>query len=243
MKIYEAKNHLLIYTEGIHPAKHSHMAAHIIISLEGIIDVTVENSTYTCAGVAIPAGADHSVIANGRKFLVFLYDCTTSVAKRLQDVKVLSPVACDRIAREYCLYARTDSYITYGQFEQSTLREFGITDSHCSVTDGRILDGMAYIQRNLSDKISCKTVADTVFLSESRFSHLFSEQLGMTFAAYLIYQRLMYVYSGIISGISITEAALTAGFSSSSHFSDVSRRVFWLSASKIVKDTCFIKVQ
>lgn len=243
MKIYEAKNHLLVYAEGIRPIKHAHMAAHIIISLDGIVDVMIENCTYSCTGIAIPAGIEHSVIANGSKFLVFLYDSSTSVAKRIRDVKIVSPAACDRIIRQYCLLEQTDHYNTYDLFERNALQELGIADTSCGLTDGRILDAMGYVQRNLSDKIFCKTVADAVFLSESRFSHLFREQLGMTFAAYLIYQRLMCVYSKIFSGIPITEAALAAGFSSSSHFSDVSRRVFGLSASKISKGTRFVKIQ
>lgn len=64
----------------------------------------------------------------------------------------------------------------------------------------------------------------------------------MTFAAYLIYQRLMYVYTRMISGMSITESALEAGFYSSSHFADVNRRIFGLSARCIMRNIRFIKV-
>lgn len=65
----------------------------------------------------------------------------------------------------------------------------------------------------------------------------------MTFAAYLIYQRIMYVYTQMLRDRSITEAALEAGFSSSAHFADVNRRVFGISASTIVHDLEFTKVQ
>jgi len=67
--------------------------------------------------------------------------------------------------------------------------------------------------------------------------------VGMTFAAYRIYQRIMYVYSRMLRGASITEAALEAGFSSSAHFADVNRRVFGISASAITRDLVFCKVQ
>lgn len=89
MKVYEAKNHLLVYAEGIRPIKHAHMAAHIFISLDGIVDVMIENCTYSCTGIAIPAGIEHSVIANWSKFLVFLYDSSTSVAKRIRFWEIL----------------------------------------------------------------------------------------------------------------------------------------------------------
>ena len=65
----------------------------------------------------------------------------------------------------------------------------------------------------------------------------------MTFAAYVIYQRIMYVYAQVLQGKTITMAALGAGFSSSAHFADVNRRVFGISASTITHDLEFIKVQ
>ena len=64
----------------------------------------------------------------------------------------------------------------------------------------------------------------------------------MTFAAYLIYQRIMYVYAQMFRGKTITEAALEAGFSSSAHFADVNRRVFGLAATTITHDLIFTKV-
>ena len=49
-------------------------------------------------------------------------------------------------------------------------------------------------------------------------------------------------FTQIYQGVSITEAALLAGFASSGHFADVNRRVFGLSASDIIKELEFIKV-
>ena len=102
---------------------------------------------------------------------------------------------------------------------------------------------MAYIRARAPEPVSCKEAADAVFLSQGRFSHLFKEQVGMTFAAYLIYQRILYVYAGVLQGKSITAAALDAGFSSSAHFADVNRRVFGTSISSITRDLTFTKLK
>ena len=61
----------------------------------------------------------------------------------------------------------------------------------------------------------------------------------MTFASYLIYQRILYVYAQRFRGKSLTESAYEAGFSSSSHFSDVNRRVFGLAANDLTRDWMF----
>ena len=102
---------------------------------------------------------------------------------------------------------------------------------------------MNYIRKSSNSDMTCKEVADAVFLSEGRFSHLFREQVGMTFAAFLIYQRILNVYANVIRGKTVTEAAIEAGFSSSTHFADVNRRVFGISISNISRDLNYIKVK
>ena len=92
--------------------------------------------------------------------------------------------------------------------------------------DERVEAALKYVRSNLREPLTCSDVAKHVFLSEGRFSHLFKEQVGMTFAAYLIYQRVMKTYVEIINGKSITEAAIEAGFSSSTHFAETSKRLF-----------------
>ena len=64
----------------------------------------------------------------------------------------------------------------------------------------------------------------------------------MTFSASVIYQRLMGVYTDLFQGKSITDAALDAGFYSASHFADVNRRVFGLSAGRITDEMLFQKI-
>ena len=66
--------------------------------------------------------------------------------------------------------------------------------------------------------------------------------MGMTFSAYLIYQRIMKVYAEVIHGKSVTEAALDAGFSSSAHFADVNRRVFGISVRNLSQDLTYTKI-
>ena len=64
----------------------------------------------------------------------------------------------------------------------------------------------------------------------------------MTFAAYLIYQRVVKTYTDMINGKSITDASLDAGFSSSAHFAEINKRLFGLSASIVKKNLEFYKI-
>lgn len=241
-KLYEAHNHILIHTNSIKPIAHRHRAAHIILSLDGKMQVLSNRTTYQCQGIVIPSGLSHIVEPCGNPVLVFLYDCATDVAKHITKIQCIPAECCAKIAALYAIFDQERTASSYDTFEKGCLMQLGIKESVCRVTDERILSAMHYIRSMSSEKISCQQVSDAVHLSEGRFSHLFKEQVGMPFASYLIYQRILYAYTKILQGKSITEAALEAGFASSSHFASINRRVFGITASNITQDLIFTKV-
>ena len=239
-KIYEARDHILIHTGYDDPIEHHHMAAHIIVSLGTDLKVISDQKTYVCRGIRIPSGVSHRIDTKGNSVLVFLYDCTTDVAGAIRNTEVIEASACNRIISNYYAFEAGSGYDALAGCIQEQLR---IQEGEKRLSDERILNAMQHIQRRISDSITCREIAEAVCLSESRFSHLFRQQVGMTFASYLIYQRIIRVYTEILRNKSITEAALEAGFCSSSHFADVNRRIFGLSAGEIIKNAVFIKVQ
>ena len=241
-KMYEARNHILIHTGYMEPIEHCHMAAHIMIAVDGDMKVYANESEQVCRGMLIPSGVSHKADVNGKSVLVFLYDGTTNVARKIQEVQILSDMVCEKIVTSYLDFEKKKDIEFYPQFEKCVLEQIDIKESQSLITDERILVAIDYIRARLSEKITCQEVADAVALSQGRLSHLFKEQVGMTFASYLVYQRILRVYTEILHGKSITETALQAGFSSSGHFADVNRRVFGLSASSITKDLEFAKV-
>jgi AraC-like DNA-binding protein len=88
-----------------------------------------------------------------------------------------------------------------------------------SVVDERILKVLDLIQANIARSISSKKLAGAICLSEDRFLHLFKEQLGIPLRAYVVNQRIMRASEAILRGKTLTQAALDAGFSDSSHYS------------------------
>ena len=242
-RIYEAHNHILIQSGYADPQKHRHMAAHIIISIGGNLIAKTDGSEYNCKGIMIPSGVSHAVHTQEASALVFLYDCTTDIARQITSIQCIPEAVCNIITSLYCDFLQNDISECYHKFEAASLSQLGIKNTPPSKMDERIISAMKYIRSNLSESITCRDAARSAALSQGRFSHLFRQQVGMTFSSYLIYQRILHVYSEIFHGKSITEAALEAGFSSSSHFADVNRRIFGISASRITSNMIFTKIQ
>jgi AraC-like DNA-binding protein len=69
-------------------------------------------------------------------------------------------------------------------------------------------------------------VAQQMGLSESRFLHLFKQQMHIAWRPYLLWRRLLCAVNAIQKGRSATEAAYIAGFSDSAHLSRTFRNNF-----------------
>ncbi len=69
-------------------------------------------------------------------------------------------------------------------------------------------------------------VAKQLALSESRFLHLFSEELGIAWRPYLLWRRMMCAIQAMVNNSSATEAAHLAGFSDSAHLSRTFKNAF-----------------
>ena len=96
-RMYESHNHVLIQPGYGDPKKHRHMAAHIIISMDGEMAVAANGTSYRCKGILIPSGVSHAIDTMGSALLVFLYDCTTSVARQIKDTLCISDEICNHI--------------------------------------------------------------------------------------------------------------------------------------------------
>ncbi len=89
---------------------------------------------------------------------------------------------------------------------------------YTGIIDDRIQQVINWIQQNLSKPISAQKLAQSIYLSEDRFLHLFKEQLGLPLRQYILYQRIMTAMMEYLRGKNLTEAAYLAGFSDSAHF-------------------------
>jgi len=232
-EIYLSENHLMLKSDYSDPNMHAHRAAHLLVSLSGEIRVLTEDGEYPCRGVRIPSGCAHTIRSGEGANLVFLFDETTSLSRQITELAVLPEETAGRIAELYeSLRRKEDDPAAVRRFMTQALSLAGLQDTGTSIRDLRILSAMHYVDGHLGDQLTEAEAAAFVGLSESRFSHLFSEQAGITFAGYVTLRRMYRVYRELAGEKSITEASLDAGFYSPSHFAAVNRKLFGLSAGE-----------
>jgi AraC-like DNA-binding protein len=99
--------------------------------------------------------------------------------------------------------------------------------------DTRVAHAVKILREHPVTRRSLGELAKAVGLSQSRMRHLFSEELGMSFRGYVLWLRIYDALSALGNGASLTDAALSAGFSDAAHFSRTFRRVFGLAPSQL----------
>jgi AraC-like DNA-binding protein len=95
-----------------------------------------------------------------------------------------------------------------------------------AVSDERILLAIAYINSHLNAPLTLKQIAGEIFLSPSRFRHLFVQQTGTAFRPYVLWRRFLRAWEVVTHGGSLSTAAYEAGFADSAHFTRTSHRMF-----------------
>ena len=72
-------------------------------------------------------------------------------------------------------------------------------------------------------------------LSESRLSHAFKENVGVSLKGYLIIARLKYAYKLVMEGKSKTYASMEAGFATPAHLAYICKKQMGISISDVLK--------
>jgi AraC family transcriptional regulator len=92
--------------------------------------------------------------------------------------------------------------------------------------DERIARVLGWLRGLDASAVSLEQAAREVFLSPSRFAHLFTAEVGLPFRRYLLWRKLNRAIRGFAHGASLTDAAYEAGFSDSAHLTRTFYQMF-----------------
>jgi len=106
--------------------------------------------------------------------------------------------------------------------------------------DIRVSQSIQAIRSSREEGVSVREIAAYVELSESRFSHLFTENVRIPVRRYLLWLRLRDAMHLLAHGKSLTETAHEAGFSDSAHLTRTFRGMLGIAPSALIKESSLI---
>ncbi|GGM96585.1 hypothetical protein GCM10010967_32860 [Dyadobacter beijingensis] len=157
-------------------------------------------------------GRDLRLQLSGREF------CVIEEVIALGEIDAIMPVGVEQMEpREVARRVQTFFMRIFEKVQRSQARTM----------DDRMERVVAYIDSNLTKNIELSEVANLAYLSPHRFRHLFTEQVGLPFTQYIIWQRLKKSVHAIATGdMTLGEAVEKFGFTDQAHFSNAFKKMF-----------------
>lgn len=246
-KIYWDKDKILILTDQIETVEHRHYAMQLFLGIEENLSICVEDQMIECSCLLINKNVNHRFSTQNRLHISVIIQPTSDLSKPLYEIMGQSQYrifdAEDRREVVKCGHdlLRNNNIETYRVFIQALYNYLGIVETERRYDD-RIQALLYDIEHCNCDDHSISAFANKVLLSESRLSHLFSEQVGIPMKSYIQFHQLQKAFFVLLNGKSITEAAMAANFDTPSHFAAVVKRMMGMSARTSLKNSVFLKV-
>ena len=228
--------------EGHGPiSSHSHYAIQLAIGAPSGLRVQFgrDGPWQSCAGALVPSRATHSIDVNDCEWSTVLFvEPETAEGKalttRLQGkLEVLQQdELAGAVARLENAWRIEQSPDAVREAYLQLVRDVSRTAPRAP-SDPRVLAAVEYIRGKVNESVSLEEVAKAAHLSPSRFRHLFVEETGMPLRTYLLWRRLLHVWSLLMEGESLSSAAHAAGFADSAHLSRTARSMFGLAPSML----------
>lgn len=252
-EIYSSIDHILLLDDYSDPELHKHFAKHLIISLEDEINCKIEEKSISCNGILINSKVMHTIDSKNQQVLVFLFDETSDIAEEIQEqyfmhrqFVVLPKENAWEIVKIWSQFIDTKKENITHAYKETFRKIMEICNVKVKVLnkDDRIKSAVEYL--NCIDSISDGTLdelARHVFLSKSRLSHLFKEQVGISLNQFLVIEKMRKTYEYLNKGYNITDAAIKAGFNNSSHFANTNKSMLGLTANELKNDMRYIVIE
>lgn len=246
-RIYWDIDKISMLTDHLNASTHKHGMIQFFLSLDGELEIKVGKEKIQCSCIIVNKNVNHSFKANNKPHFtcviepVSIFGVKVNELLQNKDYIILDDSKVSILANSASTMVTAFNIEAYKAFMIEMHGCLGVSYQN-NKFDERILDFLKMLEHCTCDDHSIDEYAGNLYLSSSRFSHLFKEQVGITLKSYLTLHQLERAFQNLLSGKRITESALNAGFDSSSHFASTVKRLMGLPARNAIKDSEFLKV-
>ena len=241
-RIFINGHYILYIGTSFETVKHRHHAAQICIGLDSTFELTNQQGVVgTYHAVLIKANSTHQLNAPNTAIASLFLDvhsCTyITLTKRYQltDRNVFQSIGLS--TEVFILLARLRRQFTHTVAKTAINkinRELvGQVPSSPSI-DPRINKVLQQLNQACDQQIPLEKLAKSVHLSPSRLCHLFKSEIGTPIRRYSLWNRIRVAIEYAVMHQSLTDGALQAGFTDSSHFSRIFKEMYGFNPSAIM---------
>lgn len=245
-KFFWSEKSITVLTEEIEASSHSHLMLQIFIKRQGILQLNVNGNSVFGNYIVVDRNVKHSIEESQNLDCFILIDATSVASHQLQNKYIkgsgyaILPIGNNNKAFED--FYDNPNQETHNEFLIKLFKQLDISFYINSNYDERIIALFNMLDKYSAIEDSIEEISKGLYLSSSRLSHIFKEQTGVPLKSYIVLRKLQKAYLLLFSGKNITEAAMEAGFYSSSHLADVNKKMMGMTITKALNDSEFLEV-
>ncbi|HEY0844487.1 MAG TPA: AraC family transcriptional regulator [Noviherbaspirillum sp.] len=219
---------------------HRHASPVLLIGLSGRFAVRLPGGhVESCHSALVAAGVEHVFDPCGERVALVYLEPDAVEARRLRHSFALhGPVIFDPAMRPVSRH----SYERYlGAFDLRMLLGPSL-DTPAAPLDARVARVLQPLRTPRDTPWERNELAAAARLSASRFNHLFSAEMGVSFRDYRIWSQVRAAILGFRPDGSLTDASLNGAFADSAHFSRMFRQTFGMTPTTVLKPLKSVRV-
>jgi AraC-like DNA-binding protein len=219
---------------------HAHHAMHLVLAIEGELEVRAPPSgpPKAAAGVLTAPDAKHAIDARGVEVVLVFFDPESDVGAALGQVfngpiRLVSEAERRTLVRD--LDPRAIMRAEGAEWTRRLVQVLGAPRvSARRAVHPRVRKALRVLRASgTEDGTSLEALAESVGLSPGRLMHVFTESVGVPLRPYLAWLKLQRAAGAIVSGVPLAEAAHAAGFADAAHMTRTFRRMFGVAPSEL----------
>ena len=205
-QLWLGRDYGLILGETGRTAPHAHYAHQFILSSESPVTVSLDGHLQTAHRLFIPSRQPHAIVHTPGHVLMAYVEPGAFEVDSLQKALETAEFSPERL--------------------EQTLRRL----PRRQADDERVQRALHTLDQQLNGKVSAQVLAEAAHLSLSQLERLFVSQLGVPVRRLVMWRRLRLALDLALSGHTLTQAAHSAGFADSAHFSRTMKQLFGVTA-------------
>lgn len=244
--IFDAEDHISFITNKIKATEHTHHYIQLTIGVNEEFYLGTEGFHANVRGAIIDSNVSHRLDGNNCWQYYMLINPESNfgleIKKRFLKHSSMLELRLNQIEAILDLFKNVEDSSSYRIFIRKAMSVLEIPYKSYSLIDRRCKDIINIIKQTDLNQLTVPSLAQQIYLSESRLSHLFKKEVGITISSYLVHEKMRKAFRFVFDGYNLTDAAIKAGFSSSSHFSRCVREKLGMSPLEISKNSRYMKV-
>ena len=233
---------------GIVPV-HSHHAVQVTLGIEGGVRFRTPDTEWVdCDAAAVLPNAPHSFDGMGSVVAMLFIDPECREGRWLRQ-SLRAPITAIPASR-YAPFLQGLRAFRERRPSPAEAAEVitGVVRSLCEgpppmrQMDDRIARALAFMRSADARGLTQDDVAKQVFLSPSRFAHLFTQEVGLPFRRYLLWRKLSRSIDAFGRGGTLSAAAHAAGFADSAHLTRSFYQMFGIPPSVMMGTAEFYEI-